>query len=68
MGSTVKFQKLSKGSASIRRPLTDVVPMSLTWSNVSAPMTDYIAADYTDMFHSPKVNIQEKFELVASVS
>ena len=68
VGSSVKFQKLSKGSASIRSPLTDVVPMSLTWSNVSAQLIDYIAADYTDLFHAPKVNIQEKSELVQSVS
>ena len=64
VGNTVRFQKIGKGQAQIRTPQTDVTPLNVTYSNVSASMVDYISAEYTDIFHQAKVNFQERSELV----
>jgi len=65
--STVKFPKLGKGSATVRTPQSDVTPLNVTHSNVSATMTDYIAAEYTDIFQQSHVNFNERQELVQLV-
>jgi len=67
-GSTVKFPKIGKGSATIRVPQTDVTPLNVTYSQVTATMEDYIAAEYSDIFNQAKVNFQERAELVQVVS
>ncbi len=67
VGSTVKFPKLGKGSASVRTPQTDVTPLNVTYSQVTATIVDYIAAEYSDIFHQQKVNFQERSELVQVV-
>lgn len=67
-GSTVKFPKIGKGTATIRVPQTDVTPMSVTYSQVTATMEDYIAAEYSDIFNQAKVNFQDRAELVQVVS
>lgn len=67
-GSTVKFPKIGTGTASIRVPQTDVTPMSVTYSQVTATMEDYIAAEYSDIFNQAKVNFQDRAELVQVVA
>jgi len=67
-GSTVKFPKIGKGSATIRVPQTDVTPLNVTYSQVTATMEDYIAAEYSDIFNQQKVNFDERQELVQVVS
>ncbi len=67
-GSTVKFPKVGKGSATIRVPQTDVTPLNVTYSQVTATMEDYIAAEYSDIFNQQKVNFNERQELVQVVS
>ena len=59
-GSTVKFQKLSKGSANTKARHAELVAMDLAHSNVSATLTDYYAADYVDKLDELKVNIDER--------
>lgn len=66
-GDTVKFNKLTKGVATVRTPATDVVPMSLTYSLASASMTDYIAAEYSDVFNQSHVGFNDRSELVSAV-
>jgi hypothetical protein len=66
-GDTVKFNKLTKGVATVRTPATDVVPMSLTYSLASASMTDYIAAEYSDVFNQSHVGFNDRSELVQAV-
>ena len=46
-GDTVKFNKLSSGVASVRTPQTEVTPMNLSYSLVTATMTDYIASAFS---------------------
>ena len=67
-GSIVKFPKIGKGSATIRVPQTDVTPLNVSYSQVTATMEDYIAAEYSDIFNQQKVNFNERQELVQVVS
>lgn len=67
-GNTVKFPKIGKGTATIRVPQTDVTPLNVTYSQVTATMEDYIAAEYSDIFNQAKVNFQERAELVQVVA
>jgi hypothetical protein len=63
-GNQVKFPKIGKGTATVRVPQTDVTPLNVTYSQVTASMSDYIAAEYSDIFHQAKVNFDERRELV----
>ena len=66
-GSTAKFPILAKGSASVRTPSTDVVPLNGTFSSVTATLTDYVASEYSDIFNQAKINIDERQELAKLV-
>lgn len=60
VGSTHRFPKVGKGQATQRIPQTDVVPMNIAHTKVTATITDWIAAEYTDIFDQQKVNYQER--------
>ena len=66
-GNQVKFPKIGKGTATVRVPQTDVTPLNVTYSQVTATMSDYIAAEYSDIFSNQKVNFDERRELVQVV-
>ena len=59
-GSSVKFQKVAKGTATTKARHAEVVAMNLAHSNVSATLTDYYAADYIDKLDELKINIDER--------
>jgi hypothetical protein len=67
-GSTYKFPKIGKGVAQVRIPQTDVSPLNVTYAQVTATLSDYIAAEYSDIFMQAKVNFDERRELVQVVS
>ena len=67
-GSTYKFPKIGKGVANIRIPQTDVTPLNVTYGQVTVTLSDYIAAEYSDIFMQAKVNFDERRELVQVVS
>jgi hypothetical protein len=67
VGDTVKFPKVGKGSATVRVPQTDVTPINAAFSQVSVSMTDYVAAEYSDIFNQQKVNFDERQELAQVV-
>jgi len=67
-GNTVKFPKIGKGVATPRINQTDVTPLNVTYSQVTANMSDYIAAEYSDIFHQSHINFDERRELVEVVS
>ena len=67
VGDTVKFPKVGKGSASVRTPSTDVVPINGEFSQVSISLTDFVAAEYSDVFNQAKVNFDERQELAQLV-
>ena len=67
-GSTHKFPKIGKGVAQVRIPQTDVNPMNVNYSQATVTLSDYIAAEYSDIFNQAKVNFDERQELVQVVS
>ena len=67
-GNTVKFPKIGKGVATPRINQTDVTPLNVTYSQVTATMSDFIAAEYSDIFHQTHINFDERAELVQVVS
>jgi hypothetical protein len=68
VGSTVKFPKVGKGVAGLRIPQTDVTPLNVAHTNVTATLSDYAAPEYTDIFDQSHVNYNERQELVKVVS
>jgi hypothetical protein len=66
-GSTVKFPKVGKGVATVRIPQSDVSPLNVAFSTVTCTLTDYNAAEYSDIFNQQKVNFDERSELVQVV-
>jgi len=67
VGSTVNFPKVGKGQASVRTPATSVVPLNTSFSSVACSLTDYYAAEYSDIFLQQKVNFDERRELAQVV-
>jgi len=67
-GSTAKFPKAGKGVATLRIPQTDVTPLNVDFSQVTATLQDWNAAEYSDIFMQQKVNFDERQELVQVVS
>tara|TARA_R100000773_G_scaffold13879_2_gene12740 strand:+ start:1259 stop:2107 length:849 start_codon:yes stop_codon:yes gene_type:complete len=67
VGDTVKFPKVGKGTASVRTPSTDVVPINGEFSQVSISLTDFVASEYSDVFNQAKVNFDERQELAQLV-
>lgn len=63
IGSTHRFPKMGKGTATPRVPQTDVVPMNIAHTNATATITDWVAPEYTDIFDQQKVNYDERGEL-----
>ena len=66
--STHKFPKIGSGVAQVRVPQTDVLPLNVTYSQATVTLTDYIAAEYSDIFNQAKVNFDERQELVQVVA
>lgn len=67
-GSTYKFPKVGKGVAQVRISQSDVTPLNVTYSQVTATLEDFIAAEYADIFMQQKVNFDERRELVQVLS
>lgn len=67
VGSTHRFPKLGAGIATQRVPQSDVTPMNLSHTNRTATLSDWNAAEYTDIFDQQKVNFSERQELAFSI-
>lgn len=67
-GSTVKFPKVGRGVATARVPQTDVTPLNVGFSTVTLTLSDFNAAEYSDIFSQAKVNFDERQELVQVVA
>lgn len=67
VGSTHRFPKMGKGIASPHVNQSDVTPMGITHTNATATLSDWNAAEYSDIFMQAKVNFDERRELVQVV-
>lgn len=63
-GSTHRFPKINKGVATPRIPQTDVTPMNVGHGYADAALTDWNAADYSDIYDLAALNFDERQELV----
>lgn len=63
-GSTHRFFKINKGIATPRLPQTDVIPMNVGNGYADATLTDWNAADYSDVYDLAALTYDEKQELV----
>lgn len=68
VGSTHRFPKMGRGTATPRVPQTDVTPMNVAHTKREAQITDWNAPEYTDIFDQQKVNYQERQELGYTIS
>lgn len=68
VGSTHRFPKLGKGLAQPRIPQTDVVPMNVQHSNVTATLEDWSAPEYSDVYDLQKINFDERKELKMAIA
>lgn len=66
-GNTVNFPTVGKGSAIVRTPATDIVPLNTSFGTVACSLTDYVAGEYSDIFNQQKVNFSERAELAQVV-
>jgi hypothetical protein len=67
-GSSVKFPKVGRGVATPRISQTDVTPLNVGFSQVTLTLSDWNAAEYSDIFSQAKVNFDERQELVQVVA
>lgn len=65
VGSTHKFPKMNKGTATPRVPQSDVTPMGITHAVATATLTDWNAADYSDVYDLATLSFDERQELVS---
>lgn len=68
VGSSHRFPKLGKGTATKRLPQTDVIPMNVAHTNATATLEDWNAAEYTDVFDQQKTNVKEQKELATTIA
>lgn len=69
VGSTFKVPKIGRGVATQRlTPQNDVTPMNTGWSSKTGTMSDWVAADYTDIFMQQEVNFDEQSELAQVIA
>ena len=62
-------EALLRGSMRTRTGVQgNTVKLNVTYSQVTATMSDYIAAEYSDIFHQSHINFDERRELVEVVS
>ena len=65
VGATCRFQKSAQGMANKKVSQANVVPMNIEYGYVTATLEDWNAPEFTDIFDAPKVNFDERSELVS---
>ena len=68
VGLTERFRLSGRGQATPRVPQTDVIPMGTTYGEVIATLSDWNAAEYTDVFDQAKTSIEERAVVAANIA
>lgn len=64
-----KFRKMGKGQAQQKTaPQTDVTPMNVSHSLINCTLSNWTAAEYTDIFDAAEVNFDEQTELAETIA
>ena len=67
-GSSHKFFLIGQGVAQERVPQSDITPMGIKHSNVTAYLKDYNAGEYSDVLDLEKLSYDEKKALATAVA
>lgn len=67
-GSSCKFVRYGRGVATPRIPQTDVVPMGQSYARPEAILSDWNAAEYTDVFDQAKAQVDERQVVAANIA
>lgn len=67
VGNQYKFPTVGKGIATPRTTQTDVTPMGVVHARQTATLTDWNAAEYTDVFDQQKNNVDERSALATVI-
>jgi hypothetical protein len=68
VGGTFNMRRSTRGAATPRVPQTDVRPMNTTYGNGQGTISDWNAAEYTDVFDQQKTNIDERPVVAANIA
>lgn len=68
IGSSYKFPLMNNGMAHERVKYTDVTPMNVGYAQNTATLTDWTAAEYSDIFDNATIKADEIKELAVEVS
>jgi hypothetical protein len=68
VGGTFNMRRSTRGAATPRVPQTDVRPMNTTYGNGQGTITDWNAAEYTDVFDQQKTNVDERPVVAANIA
>lgn len=68
VGSTYDFRSMGPGIAKQKASQDDVVPMNVSHGIQAATLTDWHAAEYTDIFNAATVNFDEQRELARVIA
>lgn len=60
VGASHEFRRASRTMATRRVPQTDVIPMGQRYAPAVAYLTDWNAAEYTDVFDQQKTSVEER--------
>jgi len=60
VGASHEFRRAQRGMATRRVPQTNVVPMGTGYGKATAYLTDWNAAEYTDVFDQAKTSVEER--------
>lgn len=68
IGATYNFPLMNKGMAHERVKYTDVTPMNVGYSQNTCTLTDWTAAEYSDIFDNATIKADEIKELASEVA
>ena len=65
---TCRFRRASRGVATPRIPQTNVVPMNTAYAEATATLSDWNAAEYTDVFDQAKTDVDERKVVAGNIA
>lgn len=65
---TWKYPTVSRGQAKVHTPYSEIVPMGVTYTQVTAVPEKYVASDYTSIFDAAETNISEQAQLAGIIA
>jgi hypothetical protein len=68
IGGTCEFRRAGRGMATPRLPQMDVTPMNTAYAKVTATLTDWSAAEYTDRLDQVLTNVDERKVIVQNIA